>query len=992
MPTSKSVLNNSPTRPPAQTPSQIEKTPVESAKINVLAGSEKTASHLRMGVRATLPRPPDSMLHPRGRRPNKLGWWHYGWGGGAFSKRNKYTIAQRAAPKTSDVLPRQLLAQVRGANATAPPQPEGNQIGSRVGGIDACPGSGHQQQAVAVKEESAKAASFVCRAVVAAVKRVSSAAAGSKSLFVKGLRRWWAMKKRISTGRSGSPATAASAPSSSVHSGGEAQICGNTDHADMNQVTVSAGHEPWGGILWHSNADTDLPISAPNPAEAIITQSGLITPKTPIVAADIAEDRTLCNFFCACDDRVVELCSHDRIADKQSGVAELQIRSAKQSCRVAGFQSCRAVEATERQSCRVTEAQSNIVAKLESLDSQTPQLGNSIPHESQKIDPRAKGWKPNAAEITKQITDQQKRVGLPTARSALISCTGVRAVGARSPPQAARRRNVRGCGCSKGRCNGDDDDREGGGGEGEGASGETCGKGGEREEKVICKRTDAGQGSRPEFFIGESQSGRKLRSPHAKTEKRNELTTRGWRFPPGRSQPERGAAHDRLFLVEGLGIGGLLCFREPSDSTVRKGRADGGERNPPLPPRIWQTQPIRPTTGAQPSHTHNPAHGRRPFAALHGRVLCGTRACAEMRAWAKGVVATIADRKPRSSCNGVAGTAGALALTQHDLIGGTEPATHLPMRPQWLYKSAVSGAVSESVPASCCCWLDRMSVCPSSQPLSHTIASKDKYTTGTGLNSDKVETVMGVPSASRRHRCEGSIHNQSNLYFNPALGCRTPPRPLLLYTFDRLSILPVHPSQRVAEAGRRQIAPPERRSPRPARIIARRAGSPDLERLLVTFLEANTEELALTADAPAPSLLDFAVPHGFLDLARLLLTHGAYPNRRGTPWILTLGTWRTNTRRHREARGETGTGRLDRPRRTASCWKPTITSPRGCSGAGFARVDVDAVRLALALGVEPHDNSTAKMMVTLEERFEESQRRRLVACGRLVLAGRSCLA
>ncbi|KAI9349793.1 hypothetical protein DFJ73DRAFT_776874 [Zopfochytrium polystomum] len=76
---------------------------------------------------------------------------------------------------------------------------KGNQIGSRVGGIDACPGSGHQQQAVAVKEESAKAASFVCRAVVAA----------------------WAMKKRISTGRSGSPATAASAPSSSVHSGGQ---------------------------------------------------------------------------------------------------------------------------------------------------------------------------------------------------------------------------------------------------------------------------------------------------------------------------------------------------------------------------------------------------------------------------------------------------------------------------------------------------------------------------------------------------------------------------------------------------------------------------------------------------------------------------------------------------------------------------------------------------------------------------------------------------
>ncbi|KAI9355600.1 hypothetical protein DFJ73DRAFT_758861 [Zopfochytrium polystomum] len=89
----------------------IERTPVESAKISVLAGSEK--------------------------------------------------IAQRAAPKTSEALPPQLLAQVRGVNATAPPQPEGNQIGSGVGGIDACPGSGHQQQAVVVKEESAKAASFM---------------------------------------------------------------------------------------------------------------------------------------------------------------------------------------------------------------------------------------------------------------------------------------------------------------------------------------------------------------------------------------------------------------------------------------------------------------------------------------------------------------------------------------------------------------------------------------------------------------------------------------------------------------------------------------------------------------------------------------------------------------------------------------------------------------------------------------------------------------
>ncbi|KAI9357556.1 hypothetical protein DFJ73DRAFT_758148 [Zopfochytrium polystomum] len=44
---------------------------------------------------------------------------------------------------------------------TAATRREGNQVGSGVGGIDVCPGSGHQQQAVVVKEESPKADSFV---------------------------------------------------------------------------------------------------------------------------------------------------------------------------------------------------------------------------------------------------------------------------------------------------------------------------------------------------------------------------------------------------------------------------------------------------------------------------------------------------------------------------------------------------------------------------------------------------------------------------------------------------------------------------------------------------------------------------------------------------------------------------------------------------------------------------------------------------------------
>ncbi|KAI9357554.1 hypothetical protein DFJ73DRAFT_820206, partial [Zopfochytrium polystomum] len=182
-------------------------------------------------------------------------------------------------------------------------------------------------------------------------------------------------------------------------------------------------------------------------------------------------------------------------------------------------------------------------------------------------------------------------------------------------------------------------------------------------------------------------------------------------------------------------------------------------------------------------------------------------------------------------------------------------------------------------------------------------------------------------------------------------------------------------------------------------------GAPDLERLLVTFLTANTEELAHTATAPAPSLLDFAVAHGFLDLARLLLTHGADPNRSdtfnvdlednsSTVWaalerddlamlrlLMDFGAYNPGTGKrngHQAARSAAAHRIL---------LEDDYNGPQRVFKAGFERGDVDTVRLALALGVEPDDHSTAMMMVmtAFEARFELSLRRRLVACGRLVL-------
>ncbi|KAI9357565.1 hypothetical protein DFJ73DRAFT_820232 [Zopfochytrium polystomum] len=188
-------------------------------------------------------------------------------------------------------------------------------------------------------------------------------------------------------------------------------------------------------------------------------------------------------------------------------------------------------------------------------------------------------------------------------------------------------------------------------------------------------------------------------------------------------------------------------------------------------------------------------------------------------------------------------------------------------------------------------------------------------------------------------------------------------------------------------------------------------GAPDLERLLVSFLTANTEELAHTATAPAPSLLDFAVAHGFLDLARLLLTHGADPNRidpfnvdledkRSTVWaalerddlamlrlLMDFGAYNPGTGKrngHQAARSAAA----HRILLEVDYYGPLrALGPKKVFKAGFERGDVDTVRLALALGVEPDDHSTGMMMVMTgaKARFELSLRRRLVACGRLVL-------
>ncbi|KAI9345794.1 hypothetical protein DFJ73DRAFT_838665 [Zopfochytrium polystomum] len=155
---------------------------------------------------------------------------------------------------------------------------------------------------------------------------------------------------------------------------------------------------------------------------------------------------------------------------------------------------------------------------------------------------------------------------------------------------------------------------------------------------------------------------------------------------------------------------------------------------------------------------------------------------------------------------------------------------------------------------------------------------------------------------------------------------------------------------------------------------------------------------------PPPSLLDFAVHNGFLDLARLLLESGADPNRHdpftgyddcASPVWAALS--RDNIAMLRllvefgavnpDSFGETGHAAA----RSAAAHRLLLEASEDPDGptmvlqAGFARGDVGTVRLALAVEVGGRGLAEILATTTLRRAPDVATNARLIECAKMVL-------
>ncbi|KAI9330589.1 hypothetical protein DFJ73DRAFT_858504 [Zopfochytrium polystomum] len=186
-------------------------------------------------------------------------------------------------------------------------------------------------------------------------------------------------------------------------------------------------------------------------------------------------------------------------------------------------------------------------------------------------------------------------------------------------------------------------------------------------------------------------------------------------------------------------------------------------------------------------------------------------------------------------------------------------------------------------------------------------------------------------------------------------------------------------------------------------------GAPDLERLIVAHLTAlpDSRDLAAVATRDPPSLLDFAVARGFVDLSRLLLKHGADGNRRRRRYphwyddevwraakrndlamlrllLVDLGAWNPFDEfetAHAVARSAAAQRLLLRAPTTGP------RDPAEVLARGIELRDPEMVRLALAVGAAASVHDVVKQLAVLakNDTSTDDEMGRLFACTGLLL-------